>query len=124
MMKNWKLKATKQCQTCPWIKGNDPYDIPNGYQAQKHADMKSTIALKDPDPTEILEALSKEEIEIFSCHSRDKSHCLGWLVNQITIGNNIALRIKMLGCENRNQIKLIGEQHQNFNETLPKNETK
>lgn len=31
-----KLKRTKQCQNCPWKVDVDPYEIPNGYDVEKH----------------------------------------------------------------------------------------
>ena len=34
----------RQCKKCPWRKGVDPYDIPNGYKKKKHYALSSTIA--------------------------------------------------------------------------------
>ena len=50
-----------------------------------------------------------------ACHD---AHCIGWLVNQVGPGNNIALRIRMMNCENAKEIKLRGGQHQRFEDTL------
>ncbi len=47
-------------------------------------------------------------------------YCIGWLNQQLGIGNNIGLRIQMLSCENVNEIKVYGKQHQRFEDTLPK----
>jgi hypothetical protein len=107
----WKLKRTKQCAKCPWRKDVDPHDIPNGYCALKHANLESTIA-KDP-------MSSIQQTSAMACHETDDAHCIGWLVNQLGPGNNIGLRIRMMSCENIGKIKLVGEQHQTFEETLP-----
>jgi hypothetical protein len=44
---------------------------------------------------------------------------IGWLVNQLGTGNNIALRLDMSSCQNADKIKTIGEQHERFEDTLP-----
>lgn len=54
-----------------------------------------------------------------ACHESHAAHCLGWLANQIGAGNNIPLRIRMMDCENAGAIKLRGEQHERFEDTLP-----
>ncbi|MBE8232349.1 MAG: hypothetical protein HAW67_01345 [Endozoicomonadaceae bacterium] len=41
------LKRTRQCKKCPWIKGVDAQQIPNGYSVEKHKALKCTIANKD-----------------------------------------------------------------------------
>jgi hypothetical protein len=55
-----------------------------------------------------------------ACHETHEAHCVGWLYNQLGVGNNILLRIKMRGCENISKLKVIGEQHDRFEDTLPK----
>ncbi len=47
------------------------------------------------------------------------AHCLGWLMNQLGPGNNIGLRLSLLDCENLDKVKLVGEQHECFEDTLP-----
>lgn len=110
-MTSWKLKRTTQCTHCPWRVETDPYDIPNGYCLTKHAALESTIA-KPRDgvfgPTTAM-----------ACHETDEAHCIGWLANQIGPGNNIGLRIRMISCENGAKIRLRGEQHETFEDTLP-----
>lgn len=44
--------------------------------------------------------------------------CIGWVHNQLGVGNNIGLRIKMLYCENAKDIKVVGEQHSKFEDTI------
>jgi len=47
------------------------------------------------------------------------AHCVGWLMNQLGPGNNIPLRLSVLSCENLKQVRLVGEQHETFEDTLP-----
>ncbi len=106
----WKLKRTVQCHICPWLKSVNPHDIPNGYDVEKHRALACTIA----DPGSLI-----DKGRAMACHETDDAHCIGWLVNQIGPGNNIGLRIRMRGCENAERIKLRGEQHETFEDTLP-----
>ena len=108
----WKLKRTKQCAKCPWKVSTDPHEIPNGYSEGKHAALACTIA----------EPGSMRPTSAMSCHEHppgDEAHCIGWLMNQLGPGNNIGLRLKMMSCENAKHIKLDGEQHETFEDTLP-----
>jgi hypothetical protein len=107
-----KLKRTTQCAKCPWRKDVDPFDIPNGYDEQKHCALKSTIA------TGIANVFSRE-LRIMACHETHDAHCVGWLHNQLGEGNNIGLRIAMRNCENIRDLRLVGEQHETFEDTLP-----
>jgi hypothetical protein len=113
MSQPWKLKRTKQCAKCPWRRDVDPRDIPNGYSVEQHEALRSTIA--EPGAFDLSSPLN-----IMACHETHDSHCIGWLANQLGPGNNIPLRLHMLGCTNAGQIKLIGEQHETFEDTLPK----
>lgn len=110
-----KLKRLRQCEKCPWKKNTNPEDIPNGYSIEKHRALKNTIA----DPDEPLSTLGGNELRIMACHETHSAHCVGWLHNQLGVGNNILLRISMLSCDNIDKIKVIGPQHENFNDTLP-----
>lgn len=108
----WKLKHTHQCRHCPWRAGVDPYTIPNGYDADKHRRLSNTIAQPG------MLALG-EPLHVMTCHETADSYCIGWLVNQLGPGNNIALRLHMRSCTNTKDIKLRGEQHATFEDTLP-----
>lgn len=108
----WKLKRTSQCTKCPWLKSVDPRDIPNGYSEQKHKALQDTIA----DPGSL-----RSTGKAMACHETHNAHCIGWLVNQVGPGNNIPLRIQLINCKNAKDIKLRGEQHETFEETLPEN---
>jgi hypothetical protein len=116
----WKLKRTAQCDKCPWRVGVNPHDIPGGYDEDKHKALKDTIAQPD-DIGEAMAILSgRQPLRIMACHETGSAHCVGWLAHQLGPGNNIGLRIQMMSCENRGKIRLRGEQHQCFEDTLPK----
>ena len=89
----------------------DPHDIPNGYSVEKHCALESTIA-KDVDLD------IGGEIKVMACHETHDSHCIGWLVNQLGIGNNIPMRLHMMSCTNGRDIETVGEQHGSFADTL------
>ena len=114
----WNLKRTVQCAKCPWRKDMDPRAIPNGYSPEKHRALQSTIARQD-DVGEILAALNGGEVRSMACHEAHDVHCIGWLSNQLGTGNNIALRLFMRSCGNVGELKLIGPQHETFEETIP-----
>jgi hypothetical protein len=50
---------------------------------------------------------------------KNAEHCVGWLHNQLDVGNNISLRMSMMSCENIKDLKIVGEQHKKFEDTLP-----
>ena len=108
----WKLKRTAQCAKCPWLVATDPHEIPDGYSEEKHAALASTIASPG--------ALNLGTLHIMACHETQDAHCVGWLVNQLGPGNNLGLRLRMMTCENSDAIRLRGEQHESFEDTLPK----
>lgn len=114
-MAEWSLKRIRQCKKCPWKKGADPHQIPNGYSVERHRALARTIA--EPG------VLSSAEIMyIMACHehdSADEVHCVGWLVNQLGPGNNIPLRIRMGSCTNARHLTVDGPQHERFEDTLP-----
>lgn len=110
MNKTWKLKRTVQCAKCPWRVGIDPYEIPNGYSVTKHAALSCTIA----EPGSM-----QDTGRAMACHETHDAHCIGWLSNQLCEGNNIGLRIRMMSCENRLEMRVIGDQHESFEDTLP-----
>lgn len=107
----WKLKRTKQCKKCPWLIGVDPHDIPNGYTEGEHRALENTIA-RDP-----IKSLANHSV--MACRETHDAHCIGWLINQIGPGNNIGLRLRMISCENAGGIRLRGDQHATFEDTLP-----
>ncbi len=106
----WKLKRTAQCAKCPWQVDVDPHDIPNGYCETRHAALADTIAIPGS-----LDFTSKA----MACHETHDAHCVGWVAHQLGRGNNIMLRLSMRTCTNINKLRLVGEQHQTFEDTLP-----
>ncbi len=111
-MERWKLKRTMQCSLCPWRVETDPHDIPNGYCETKHRALERTIAKPSDGLMGPLYAMA--------CHETDDdAHCIGWLMNQLGPGNNIGLRMRMIYCDNAKAIRLRGEQHATFEDTLP-----
>lgn len=110
----WRLKRTVQCRKCPWIADVDPHTIPDGYSVAKHRALAGTIA-KPVDLTTL-----SDPLRVMACHELGDAHCVGWLANQLGPGNNIALRLRMMSCENGRGLRLRGEQHATFEETLPK----
>lgn len=109
-MNTWKLKRTVQCDHCPWRVDTDPFDIPNGYCETKHAGLASTIA----EPGSL-----HSNGKAMACHETDDAHCVGWLNNQLGRGNNLGLRMSMMSCENIGKLRLKGDQHETFEDTLP-----
>lgn len=105
----------KQCSKCPWRKDVNPYDIPNGYDRKKHANLTSTIAKPG--------AIALEgPLQVMACHEsnpRNEKACVGWLDNQLHSGNNILLRIAAFHNPERYRYKLVGEQHACLEDTLP-----
>jgi hypothetical protein len=64
----------------------------------------------------------ESEMHVMACHESHSAYCIGWLHNQLGVGNNIALRLKMLNCDNIGDIEIDGEQHETFEDTLPRRE--
>lgn len=114
-----KLIRTKQCKKCPWKVSTNPFDIPDGYCPTKHANLEKTIAKEG-------ELNLGPTLNIMACHhsdGNDQMYCIGWLHNQIGVGNNIGLRLAMRNCENIRDVKIYGKQHQRFEDTLPNTDT-
>ena len=108
-----KLSRSKQCAKCPWKVETDPSEIPRGYSRQKHRDLKKTIAA--PASLEFSKTLN-----VMSCHESedgDEQACVGWLHNQLGIGNNIGLRLFMRNHD-LSDMEIFGEQHEHFEETI------
>ena len=106
-----------QCAKCPWKKSTDPFDIPNGYDPEKHAALERTIA-KPGDLHGIFDVQ-----HTMACHETTGGNelpCVGWLVHQLGPGNNIAMRLRATyGAVDAN-VRTVGPQHKTFADTLPK----
>lgn len=112
----WKLERTKQCGKCPWRKSTDPNQIPDGYSVEKHEALEKTIA----SPGDLRQAFCGGPKQVMACHETEAAHCVGWLHHQLGPGNNIGLRIRMMTCTNARDVEVLGDQHERFEDTLPK----
>lgn len=109
--------SRKQCKACPWRVDVVPEkDIPGGYSADKHCALKSTISDGGLNLS--------QQLRIMACHEtpigKEKA-CVGWLANQLGIGNNIALRYAVAFGRLDADVETVGEQHERLEDTLPRN---
>lgn len=107
----------KQCKKCPWLVSVDPHDIPNGYCETRHAELEKTIARDN---------VFSRSLNMMACHESPNGSehaCVGWLSNQLGAGNNIGLRMWAIKNLKGQTLDLIGEQHETFEDTLPKEPT-
>ncbi len=107
-------KPRKQCAKCPWKTSTDPHDIPDGYSEDAHKSLASTIAAPG--------SISAGGLRVFACHESKRGRetpCVGWLVNQLGPGNNIALRLAVMSHRVDANVRTIGPQHDTFEDTLP-----
>jgi hypothetical protein len=114
----FSLPRTKQCGKCPWKVSTNPQDIPDGYCEVKHKNLAGTISDGQFRPEDL-----HKPMNVMACHHSDgddKMYCIGWLNNQLGVGNNIRLRLNMMSCDNIGDMKVYGPQHQKFEDTLPK----
>lgn len=119
---DFTLKRTTQCAKCPWKVSTDPHTIPRGYSVEKHQVLSKTIA----SDNELASLLGDAPLHAMSCHEHDaeeQTYCVGWLMNQLGPGNNIALRMTMRDCTNIRDAILVGDQHDHFEDTLPTSQT-
>jgi hypothetical protein len=114
-----KLARTKQCDKCPWKKSTDPYLIPDGYSVDAHKKLKRTIA----EPGALTFGQTSVAMACHESHPSEEMFCIGWLAHQLGLGNNIGLRISMLNYD-FSDIELDGDQHDRFEDTLPKKRRK
>lgn len=108
-------RPRKQCAKCPWKTSTDPYDIPDGYDESAHCALSNTIARPG-------EFRPGNAIHVMSCHEfpvGKEKPCVGWLVNQLGVGNNIALRLRVAFGEIDANVRTVGPQHDCFEDTLP-----
>jgi len=93
----------------------DPNEIPNGYDVGMHADLSRTIA----EPGSLR---APSAIRMMACHESPVGHelpCVGWLVNQLGVGNNLALRLAVMAGRVDANVRTVGPQHERFQDTLP-----
>lgn len=106
----------RQCEKCPWKVTTDPTEIPNGYSEDRHRDLVGTIA----EPGRLVVGT----LRVMACHESpvgDERICAGWVMHQLGPGNNLALRMQaMTGQLDVAGVELVGEQHDRFEDTLPR----
>jgi hypothetical protein len=108
-------ETVKQCKSCPWRVDCDPdNDIPNGYCRKLHGNLIDTIAKDASIPLGSF-------LRVMACHYSKPDEafaCAGWLHNQLGVGNNIGVRLAVMG--GRFPVPEIdGEQHEAFEDTIP-----
>jgi len=111
---NTRSKPRLQCSKCPWKTTTDPFEIPGGYDPDKHAKIHCTIAM----PGEF----NMEKVRIMSCHeytNAQRMPCVGWLKNQLGPGNNLGLRMLVSRFHIDCNVRAVGPQHEKFEDTLP-----
>lgn len=105
----------RQCSKCPWRVDVDPCTIPRGYSAEKHRQLAGTIA----QPSDLLSST----LRIMACHNTPvgrEQPCVGWLHNQLGVGNNLTLRLAVFVLKKISpDYELVGEQRERFEDTLP-----
>jgi hypothetical protein len=110
-----KQRRRRQCSTCSWKVSANPFDIPNGYDLDKHCGLKNTIAQGNN--------LASNTLRLMACHMSKVGRevpCVGWLHHQLTEGENLLLRLAVIRGKVSGEYELDGEQHLTFEDTLPK----
>lgn len=117
-------KIVTQCKSCPWRVDCEPMeDIPGGYSVKLHENLRGTCqsGIASAAPLIIGGAL-----RVMACHYSkpgEEFACAGWLENQIGPGNNLGVRLAVMS--GRLPVPVTdGEQHETFEDTLPKKRTK
>ena len=106
----------KQCKACPWKKSTRPEkDIPGGYSVERHRALACTVA----PPGELR---FERALHVMACHETapgKERECVGWVMNQLGPGNNLALRMLAMDGRFRDH-RTDGPQHERLEDTLPK----
>lgn len=114
-MKKLKRNELKQCETCPWkVDCNPEEDIP-GYSLEQAKKLTTTIS--DGGTA----TLTQKEQRIMACHYSVQGRdipCVGWLHNQLGIGNNLGVRMSVMAGTLPVPV-VEGEQHLVYEDTLP-----
>ena len=108
------METIMQCKSCPWRVDCEPdKDIPNGYCIELHESLRKTIRSG-------LDSLTPGVT--MACHYSkpgEEFACAGWIHNQLGVGNNIGVRLAV--ANGRLPVpEVIGDQHEHFDDTLPK----
>lgn len=117
MTEKWRLNRVHQCKLCPWKVGTDPTQIPDGYSLEKHIALGHSVIA---EPGVINDPSGAMLCHKSPANGKKKQMCVGWIHNQRGPGNNLPLRMRLASCENANEIKVFGAQHQCFEDTYLK----
>jgi hypothetical protein len=102
-----------QCRTCSWRRGATTDAIP-GYVREKHEALCDTIA----QPGELRFGRG---LRVMACHHSvegEEHPCVGWAVQQLGEGNNLALRLAALTDPRLQGLRTVGPQRATFGETF------
>jgi hypothetical protein len=109
-----------QCATCPWRVDCDPEEDIVGYSEELHKRLTRTLA---SGPESIFTEAARQAMACHKSTPGAEFPCAGWLQNQLGPGNNIGLRIAV--SAGRMPAPVVhGEQHERFEDTLPKKDAK
>lgn len=109
------MAKRRQCAKCPWKVSTDPHEIPNGYSVDQHRGLTCTIA----PPGELR---TSGALRLMACHESKVGKeipCVGWLENQLGVGNNLTLRLAVIRGKVDANYELDGDQHGSLEDTLP-----
>jgi hypothetical protein len=108
-----KLAREKQCKSCPWRVDAELSDIP-WYDKKMHLELTSTIWNFTRD------GVKSPELRAMACHCSPEESpemCVGWLLNQVGVGNNLALRLHLRKYD-LSGVEVFGEQYETLSETI------
>ncbi len=94
----------KQCASCPWKRSVDPDRLPGSYG---HVD-RDAVATHSAEGTRSL----RRDTPGMGCHVKRNAGlpCVGWLVQQLGPGNNIAMRIAVSIGQVDGNVETVGPQ--------------
>ena len=109
-----------QCKACPWRKSTVPgRDIPGGYCETKHA-MLQRVCTTQATLSPLVGLINTGELRAMACHKSavgSEYPCVGWVVNQLNEGNNLALRWTARDGRFKD-MRTVGPQWRTLEETL------
>lgn len=116
MTRRSSFARSRQCSGCPWKKTVDPTDIPNGYDP----DRQRKLAVTDGGGLDaFVEAVTTGIMKVMACHESavgKEYACVGWLWNQLGVGNNLFLRLRAARGEIPQNLRVYGAQYASVDE--------
>lgn len=95
----------KQCASCPWKRSVNPDSLPGGYG---HVDREAVARASIGDTVSL-----RREAPRMGCHVVRPGPvlpCVGWLVQQLGPGNNLALRMDVMVGRVDGNVETVGPQ--------------